>query len=600
MRSEYLDYEARLPDGDLQQAIFMRDIDVQVRVNRAGRVTHATAKAREWMFGPDTDSVRARVETLARTWRYRPFIRGRRRVEAAFTQTIYAFPRSPRVSESFPEIRDLSSLRIRLRRTPCFGLCPAYSIDIRGDGSVEFMGESNIVVLGVHRSTIGQAAIIDLVARLRKARYFALRSWYRGAMNDIPSTITAVEYDGHQKFVVDMAGERAGMPRVVREIEEAIDRASGAARWVNGNEETIASLVAEGWDPRSPEAATLLMRAAGNRDLVLALVRAGAPLHKSDVGGVIGGYAARGDLDAVRVFVEAGAFEGGTGAAVAGIALRRAAASGYVESVAVVRPYVRRREDLSAALIDAVNAAPLVLSPRLEFRHDPAEIVRALVAEGADVNAGDEEGKTPIFHVRDPGLARLLVELGADLNHRDAEGKTPLHRAIFPDLQAVLLAAGARTDAEDEEGETPLFHAMHASDAEIVAALLRRGADPNNRNRAGRTPLFYAHSDETAKLLLAAGADPNAEDQHGDTPLFWLSNEKVTRVLIAHGADAAHRNRYGESALFGLISEEAALVLMAAGVDTSERSRDGQTLAERAEEYGWWRILERLDRKSAR
>lgn len=83
---------------------------------------------------------------------------------------------------------------------------------------------------------------------------------------------------------------------------------------------------------------------------------------------------------------------------------------------------------------------------------------------GADVNAGDEDGRTPLHYAAnfscEPGVLRVLVAAGADVNARDRKGTTPLHlacsRDLSPEIPQVLLAAGADPKAKDRLGSTPL------------------------------------------------------------------------------------------------------------------------------------------------
>ena len=72
---------------------------------------------------------------------------------------------------------------------------------------------------------------------------------------------------------------------------------------------------------------------------------------------------------------------------------------------------------------------------------------------GADINAKDNNGETPLHSAADAGHAdiiRALVELGADINAQDEDGETPLHRARENEnSEAVqtLLELGAKESA---------------------------------------------------------------------------------------------------------------------------------------------------------
>ena len=51
----------------------------------------------------------------------------------------------------------------------------------------------------------------------------------------------------------------------------------------------------------------------------------------------------------------------------------------------------------------------------------------ALLNQGADINAHDDEGATPLmWAISHVAKARILVERGADVNARSAHGRTPL------------------------------------------------------------------------------------------------------------------------------------------------------------------------------
>ena len=102
------------------------------------------------------------------------------------------------------------------------------------------------------------------------------------------------------------------------------------------------------------------------------------------------------------------------------------------------------------------------------------------------------------------------------------------------------LAAGADVNAIDRRGWTPLHQAASYGHKEIVELLIAKGADVNAKI-GGETPLHYAaikgHK-ELAELLIANGADVNAKTLANDTPLDWtILNEqlKTADLLRKHG-----------------------------------------------------------------
>ena len=121
------------------------------------------------------------------------------------------------------------------------------------------------------------------------------------------------------------------------------------------------------------------------------------------------------------------------------------------------------------------------------------------------------------------------LQIGADPDARDKDGKSPLHFATdngSAEAVMALLDASADHDVWDRSGFTPLHRAAAHGNAEAVTALLDAGADPNIRGEAGMTPLHGAGTAGAVAALIEAGADPNAGDNDGKLPVDYAADNE--------------------------------------------------------------------------
>jgi ankyrin repeat protein len=161
--------------------------------------------------------------------------------------------------------------------------------------------------------------------------------------------------------------------------------------------------------------------------------------------------------------------------------------------------------------------------------------------------APDERSVVDAARTGDVETARALLRQGADVNATQGDGMTALHWAAmrgYADLARVLLAAGANVHATTRLGAyTPLHLAAEAGHAPLVAALLTAGAHANLTTATGASTLFLAARSGSAEVvtrLIETGAEVDrAESVYGQTPLMLaagLDRADVVRVLLARGA----------------------------------------------------------------
>lgn len=136
------------------------------------------------------------------------------------------------VGNQTPTPDDLGDVVITLERTPCFGVCPVYTLTIYGDGRIVYEGMRNVRIEGTITTTISEDKIKQLIREFRKINYFSLKDSYEVRnVTDMPSAYTSLTVDGKTKTVRHYHGDLSA-PKKLTELENKIDEIVNSARWI--------------------------------------------------------------------------------------------------------------------------------------------------------------------------------------------------------------------------------------------------------------------------------------------------------------------------------------------------------------------------------
>jgi len=187
-----------------------------------------------------------------------------------------------------------------------------------------------------------------------------------------------------------------------------------------------------------------------------------------------------------------------------------------------------RRLMISLAALAAVSAASPALaqfSDSYKFleavRKKEGEKVTEALADPAQtvINTRDVTSGETALHIvtnrRDLTWMQFLIAKGANVNARDAKGVTPLVSAVnanFAEGAELLVGKGARLDESNNAGETPLITAVHNRNIAIMRLLLKAGANPDRADNSGRSAKDYARLGGGNLLAeIEANAKPKAD-----------------------------------------------------------------------------------------
>lgn len=286
------------------------------------------------------------------------------------------------------------------------------------------------------------------------------------------------------------------------------------------------------------------------------------------------------------------------------------------------------------------GATPLIAA----IQSNQIDIVKQLIAAGADVHALDNQKKNALYYAAEfrrwnvvelllernikvdaqdhnavhaffgavhddrAALISSLLELDANFIHaRNESGCKILPYAVGRKCFDLLLEKGADINAVDADGKSSLITATRFHDIDCFDKLLDRSADVNIADNNGVTAAMIAASFKKTTFLeklIQKGADLNKRDKNSKTALMLAIQEgnlENVKLLIENNAEIDQADCDGNTALMLAIlmrKDDLAKILIAKGARSDIHNSDGKDALALAFEHNHKELFQLLFEKS--
>jgi TonB family protein len=154
---------------------------------------------------------------------------------------------------------------LKMGRTPCFGRCPTYEVELFKNGTIVYHGKKNVDRIGNWEAKIESKKMIAFLKSLDKYKLANLKNNYKPLSTDLPHIVYDFQINKNTKHVTNA---EAG-PTYLQDLGVKIDALIANANWIKEEEQGTSEGVA---DPIAVESNTRQIPADDNADQVYTLV----------------------------------------------------------------------------------------------------------------------------------------------------------------------------------------------------------------------------------------------------------------------------------------------------------------------------------------
>ncbi|CAO3692903.1 unnamed protein product [Umbelopsis ramanniana] len=200
---------------------------------------------------------------------------------------------------------------------------------------------------------------------------------------------------------------------------------------------------------------------------------------------------------------------------------------------------------------------------------DMNEMTEKKSRSGADINAPNDDGLSPIFVAgQHPQVIPVLIDNGAFVDARNSQKRNVavLHHYVSQgqiEALRILLSSGCNIHSTDDDFNTALHYAARKGNCEVAVLLLQKGIDINARNCRGESALHVALQNEfyeLSQLLIERNIDIEAKTYKSESTALHIAietkNSDLISLLVRRDANVQAKNALGETALHLAVCSE--------------------------------------------